>query len=135
MRHRDWTIRMWQTLDAMGDREFALGDFDCIRMAAMVIDAMVVDSHILLDVTDMYHDKRSAIKLIMRSNGLDSLVTAKLGQPGPRAWSRQGDVVSVDLESGPAVGICVGMTIAVAAAPTGVAYLPLERGLLSWKVD
>ena len=128
-------VRMWQTLDSMNKREFSMGDFDCVRMAATVVDAMVVDSHVLENVSAMYHDKRSAVKLIMHSHGLDSLVTEKLGEPGPRSWARQGDVVSVDLESGPAVGICVGMTIAVAAAPSGIAYLPLERGLLSWKVD
>jgi hypothetical protein len=126
---------MWGSLRMLEHFEFEFGKFDCVRLSATIIDSIVVDSHMMKLVSSLYADKRSALRLLMRSGGLDTLVTRYLGSPGPRAWARAGDVVAVELESGPAVGICTGPTIAVAATPVGIAYLPMERGMQSWKVD
>jgi hypothetical protein len=134
MRRADWLKRLWQTLEASNSLPFAFGSHDCVLLVARCLDSFLVDSAWVATVRGLYHDKRSAVRLLMRT-GLDELVSAHLGPPAPRNWARCGDVAEVDLRSGPALGVCVGPKIALAASPAGIEYLPLHQARNVWRVD
>jgi hypothetical protein len=134
MRRSDWLQRLWQTIEAAEGRPFAYGRWDCVRHVAQVLDAMTDGAWLAL-VNTLYQDKRGALRLLMRSGGLEALVSAQLGPPVPRNLARCGDVVALELDTGPAIGICVGPRVAVAAMPAGIEYAPLERAHCAWRVD
>jgi hypothetical protein len=134
LRYPDWTERLWRTLDAAARKPFAYGIHDCIILSASCLDSMIRGGRYLEQAGRLYRDKRSALRLILRS-GLDELVSLHLGEPVSRGLVRSGDPGSVDLETGPAVGIVVNARIAVAASPTGVEFLPIERMRFGWRVE
>ena len=83
-------------------------------------------------VDALYRDERAALR-IMRRGQVEKLVTQALRrQPVPVNLARRGDVVAMNLENGPALGICVGERVAVAS--DGVLYLPLERAHCAWLI-
>lgn len=134
MRRDDWQPRMWSAIETSCARPFVYGEWDCVHAVAQVLDAMT-GSAWSSEIAALYRDKRSALRLLLRSGGLEDLVTARLGLPVPRNLARVGDVVSVDLDTGPAIGICVGPRIAIAAMPSGFDYAPLERARCAWRID
>ncbi len=135
MRRLDWFPRLWQTLEGSITLPFEFGTHDCVVLTARCLDAMQEASNWRGLVGDLYRDKRSAVRLIMRSGGLEALVSARLGESVPRNLARAGDVCALELSTGPAIGVCVGPRIAVASQPYGVEYLPLERAPCAWRMD
>lgn len=134
MRHPDWQPRLWAELRAAEERRFAYGNHDCIRLTARCLDAMLPGAHYLAEAEKLYADKRAALRLVLQ-HGLDALVSRHFGSPIARNLARQGDIVSTDLENGPAVGICTGPRFAVAGSPDGVVYLPLSLARAAWLVE
>lgn len=96
---------------------------------------MLVSSDYCSLLPALYVDKRQAVRLLMRAGGLDEVVTQFLGEPVARGQARRGDVASLDLESGPALGVVVGPKIAVAAQAGGVLFRPVTDGRAFWQVD
>jgi hypothetical protein len=136
MRYHDWSVRLAKTLHQARHSRFEMGRFDCVRLAAACVDSVLVDSRYIELVARLYADKRSAVRLLMRSGGLEELTSWHLGvSPRPRAHARHGDLVYVDIELGPALGVCTGPAVAVAARPEGIAYLALSRVICCWPVD
>lgn len=135
MRREDWQARMWRELQAAEGRPFVYGIHDCVRLTARCLDAMTDEPYFLLAMNELYQSKRQALRLMMRS-GLENIVSGYLGHlPVPRNLARMGDVCAIDLPTGPAIGICTGPHVAVAASPEGVKYLPLEAATCAWRVD
>jgi len=134
VRRPDWQARLWAELEGAQGRRFAYGSHDCVRLTAACLDAMLVTGGYLEAVSELYADKRRALRLVMRE-GIERLVTMHLGAPVPRNLARQGDVCLADLAAGPSLGICTGPRIAFAANPAGVSYLHLAIASHAWRVD
>jgi hypothetical protein len=136
MRREDWQARLWRELEAAEGRPFVYGKHDCVRLAARCLDAMLVPwgEPYCVTVSTLYKDKRGALRLVMRQ-GIEHFVDILLGAPVPRNLARVGDVCAVELPTGPAIGICTGPRVAVAASPEGVLYLPLAQATAAWRVD
>lgn len=127
-RRVDWIERLWSVLEGeAARREFAYGG--CVRLAAECVEAM----------TGVDHRERCALLAAAAHDGvsLDQLereATELLGEPVPMGLARRGDVVLVDLPSGPALAVCTGDKLACAALPAGIAYLNRNKGLKAWRV-
>lgn len=134
MRREDWLERMWAELEAAEGRPFEYGRHDCVRLVARCLDVITPAHGYVETVRHLYDGKRRALRLAMNP-GLEEMVTRFLGSPVPRNLARVGDVCALDLPTGPAIGICTGPRIAVAASPEGVMYLPLEQATAVWPVD
>lgn len=130
MRREDWIERLWETLEAARARPFFYGA--CVHLAAECVDAMT-GSQWVVSVGSLYADEDSA-RTLAADGGLERMVTERLGEPVARNLGRVGDVMLLDLSTGPAVGICTGPRIAC-AAERGVLYLRFDRGIKAWRVD
>jgi hypothetical protein len=133
MKHEDWIMRLWAKLegDELRERPFQYGH--CVRLAAEVLDEIRSDAPTFVAgvATLIAAAQESPITLA----DLERHATDRLGAPVPIMQARQGDVVLMDLPSGPALGICTGHQIACAALPKGVTFLRIDRGLKAWRVD
>ena len=130
MRRSDWLPRMWGVLEAARHERFKLGHYDCTTLVARVLDAMTDGNYSW--IPGCYRDRR-ALKIMCVPGALEREVSDVLGEPVPIAQACRGDVVALDLELGPAIGICVGHLAAVAG--DGVRYLPMHRAHCAWRVE
>lgn len=130
-RREDWIDHLWVAINEAVDRApvFAYGSHDCCTFVARCVDAMT-GSDLLADLQTRYTDKTSALRFIAEAGGFTEAVSSFLGQP-EHGWPRRGDVVLVDTQDGPGVGVCIGPDVAV--AHDGVALQPVTSGLV-WRV-
>lgn len=132
MRRGDWMERLWHVLADAQRKPFEFGRHDCAHLVAVALDAMT-DSNWQAYIANLYRDRMRARRISTSLPLLEATVTEVLGEPVPINLARRGDVVSLDLETGPAIGICVGERIA--AAGDGVQYLPLHRAHMAWRIE
>lgn len=131
MRREDWTERLWAELEAKREQPFFYGA--CVDLAARVVDAMT-GSNWAAEIAPLYTDEAAARELIAGGvDALEALVTARLGDPVPMNFAYRGDPVLLQVEGGPALGVCTGDQIAV---PTdrGLLYRRRRIGLKAWRV-
>lgn len=133
MRRPDWQERLWATLQDAQRMDFAFGKYDCVHLVAACLDAMT-GSHWQTRLNTFYRGQRGALRVMRQAGLLESIVTRELQrEPLPINLARRGDVCALTLETGPAIGICVGERVAVASE--GVLYLPLSRAHCAWPVE
>jgi hypothetical protein len=95
---------------------------------------MLENGDLLARIGALYADMPEARRLL-REPGLDVLVTRYLGESVARNLARQGDLCAADLDTGPALGVCVGPRVAFASSPHGVEYLRLDIARCAWRID
>ncbi len=126
MRRQDWLERLWAVLEApeRQTRQFHYGD--CVALAAECVDATTGSDfrpavQALIDAA-----QEKPVELAQ----LEAFVSERLGEPIPMHRANRGDVVLLELPTGPALGICAGDRIACAG--DGVVYLRRAQGLKAW---
>lgn len=135
-RKSDWLERLWAVLEGeAARRDFAFGH--CVRLAAECVQAITGEE--LLERCELAIAAAAAEEGGISLDALEEETTRLLGAPVPAGLARRGDVVLLDLEYGPALGICTGDKIACAGAwgdrrPRGVTYVRRERALKAWRV-
>lgn len=131
MRREDWAERLWAELEASREQQFFYGA--CVDLAARAVDAMT-GSNWAAEIAPLYADEAAARELISGgTDALEALVTARLGEPVAMNLAHRGDPVLLQVECGPALGVCTGDRIAV---PTdrGLLYRRRQLGLKAWRV-
>ncbi len=131
MRRDDWVEQMFATLEATKERPYQYGA--CVAIAAEVVDA-IAQTTWRTDIAPLIADEAAAQELIAAPGALEALVTARLGEPVPMGLAMRGDVVLLELGSGPSLGICTGDRIACPAEDKGVVYLRRMRGIKAWRI-
>ncbi|MBF0270313.1 MAG: hypothetical protein HQL44_17165 [Alphaproteobacteria bacterium] len=119
-------------------RAFEWGSFDCCLWACDVVEALTgVDP--AAPFRGRYKSKRGAFVALKRFAGGGMLETARkiaddLSCPEvPVKTARRGDVVLLERDDGPALGVCVGKDVA-AASLTGLCLVPLKEASHAWRV-
>lgn len=133
MRIEGWVKALYETVESAAGRPFAFGLDDCGLCVASVIDAIVLDSHWVDDLKANYSDEASALRFVAAEGGMEAAVTRRLGEPVPPLCARRGDVCLLPGEGMPALGICMGETVA-AMRPEGIRYVSLGEALKAWRV-
>ena len=140
-RHEDWPTRLARFLEESRGREFRYGDWDCCLAVCDAIEAMTgFDPGATF--RGQYSTELGAIHVMLEYSGGNVIETVELEtavlevEEVPIARAGRGDVVLVELEAGPSLGVVdlTGKRVAVAAHPRGLAFLPIARGLRAWKV-
>lgn len=133
MRRADWPQRLAAYIEQHRHTPFQWGTHDCCRFAAGAVEAMTgTDPMIGFD----YGNATGAMRLIKKAGSLDVLLHQVLGEPLPAvAQARCGDVVIADINSGAAVGICLGRTCVFAAEPAGLVFGPRMAVRAAWRID
>lgn len=132
MKHEHWVDFLFATIEKVTTESFAYGKNDCCLFSARVVDAMTGTEY-AKKLAEMYHDERSALAYINSFGSIQEAVKDWLGDTTNLAFVQRGDVVLFNNEGRETLGICVGDRI-VSVAETGVAYVPMEQAICTWKV-
>ena len=134
-RRPDWPERLAEAVRAARGRPFAWGRHDCALFAFDCVRAMTGVDH-LAAFRGRYRSAKGAARALKRIGGvetLEELVVGIFGQPEPIVAAQRGDVVLLDTERGPALGVCLGARSAF-AGPDGLAYAPTASARAAWRV-
>lgn len=137
-RYQDWPSRLHIEIEAARERPFSWGSADCALWACDVILAMTGSDPGAL-FRGRYTDQESAIRALYDfcGGGLEKAVEAITAEHGMEEvsvrFAQRGDVVLLDIDEGPALGICIGHRCAF-VGPEGVAYRALKDCRRAWRV-
>lgn len=135
-RRPDWSPRLAAWTEAVRDRPFAWGTWDCLHLAAAVLEALTGEAPPeAIDRRGAYADAKGA-EAVLRGLGFAcaaDLVTAVLGDPVPWSAAWRGDLVERETEAGGAIGVCLGDRAGFASA-YGLLLLPMSRTARAWRI-
>lgn len=133
-RYSDWPARLAAYIGAVRDRPFEWGRFDCALFAAGAVMALTGRDP-AAGLAGTYADAVGAARTLRALSAADveHLATLRLGDPIPPALAQRGDVVSVDTDAGPALGVCLGGTAAV-PGPAGLEFLAAPLWRHAWRL-
>ena len=133
MKVEGWEMKLAEAVNAALDTPFAWGSHDCVLFAADVTLALTgVDYAEPFRFT--YGSARGAARVAARNGGIRAIVGKALGDEIPVYEAMRGDVVMIEQDGEPALGICLGMVCAC-AAPVGLTRVPMEYAVTAWRVD
>lgn len=134
-RFEEWPLALARYIESVRQRPFAWGRHDCALMAADAIAAMTgVD--LAADLRGSYDSAESAAVVMRSRYGVDDVASVAgrlFGDPITPRLAQRGDLLLLDGEHGPALGICLG-THAAAPGARGMVLMPMEQWLKAWRV-
>lgn len=133
-RYSDWPERLAHFIQDRTHQTFAYGRHDCGLLVADWVRA-ATGTDPAADLRGRYRSVAGSVAVVRRAGHADltELVTARLGPPLAPLLARRGDIVELPGDSGPALGICIGMD-AVAMGPDGLVTVPMANAVRAWRV-
>lgn len=133
-RFHDWPERLHAAIEAARARPFAWGAHDCALFACDVVRAMTGEDP-GREFRGCYGTAAGALRALRRRDAGDlECAAARLcGDEVAPALARRGDVVSMPVPSGPALGICIGPRVAL-VGPDGLIFPSLADGRRAWRI-
>ena len=131
----DWPERLADAVRAARARPFAWGEHDCALFAFDCVLAMTGEDH-LAAFRGRYRSAKGAVRALRRIGGvktLEELTTRILKRPALPETAQRGDLVMIDGELGPTLGICLGARSAF-AGPDGLVFAPTATVRRAWSV-
>jgi hypothetical protein len=133
-RLQDWQTPFFAYLEARRGLPFAWGSNDCCTFAAGAVDA-ITGSTLATDVQANYTDEASAMAYLATFPSLEDAVTHWMQTPSQAPnFAGPGDMVLIDGDKGPTIGICLGANVASAGTEAGVSYRPRAKIICCWRV-
>lgn len=129
----DWDGRLMRLLRERAAGAFAWGVRDCATLAADAVVA-VTGRDPLAALRGRWSTARAAARVMRQVGGLERRCCELFGSPGPAAWAQRGDVVLVDTDRGPAVGVVAAAGLIAAQGRDGIVWLPLAAARAAWPV-
>lgn len=126
-RRPDWPERLAELIAERRERRFEWGIHDCCMFAADAVKAMTGHDP-AAPFRGTYASQEEASRILENAGGVIALVEATfgLGNRIPAKFAKRGDLVFVDTNHGPAIGV-VASDHAVFAAPEGLAQVAVSR--------
>lgn len=130
MRAEHWPETLAAFIEARRTTAFEWGVTDCTLFAADAVEAITgVDP--AKQYRGKYADQKGALRLIKDAGSLSALVPlASISLP----FAGRGDVVLVEMDTGEALGVHIGRTIA-AQGPDGLVFLPVASVVAAWRTE
>lgn len=140
-RFEDWPSRLAAFVDESKTKPFAYGTWDCCIAVCDAIQVMTGKDPGAL-FRGQYSTALGATREMLEISGggverTAVVIAASFDMPEiPVLRAGRGDVVLVPVDEGDALGFVylTGVSIAVAAQPKGLLYVPLCFGRRAWKV-
>jgi len=133
MRRTDWLERMMSYVEASEEKEFVWGSCDCCLWVADAVQVMTGT-----DFADAfrgkYSSRRGAAAALRKYGGGTLDESIPLPTVGV-AYAQRGDVMLVQTDDGPALGLCMGELTAVKAKHAGIVYVRSYSCRLAWSVE
>ena len=140
MRRHDWPERLTAFIESRKKTPFIWGEHDCCMFSCDAIVA-ITGMDPARRFRGLYRDRRSAARVLREiyGDGLEhtmECIAKELGAEEIEPMTAQrGDACCVYEEGRPAAfGICVGNKVALANAPFGLFFAPLETIQRAWRV-
>ena len=139
MRPFDWQERLIAAVADRRETPFRWGRHDCALFACDVAQA-VCGIDFAAPLRGKYTTERGAAVALKRfcGSGLEEAaekIAADHGCPEvPPLMARRGDIVILDSERGPLLGVCVGQHVAKAGVKSGVQHVPITAARRAWRV-
>ncbi len=130
-RRSDFVQQFMSALLVAEHRVFFYGA--CVQLAAECVDAMTGSSW-TKQIKPLYADENAARALVAPPGGLERLVSERLGEPIPLSQVRGMDLVLLELPSGPALGIYVGVNGVACAGERGIVCIKFQHAHKGWRV-
>jgi len=134
MRVWNWVERLHYVIKEAEARPFDYGGENCALFAAQCVDAIQDGAYWEYALRASFSDAAGARDFMEREGGLEAATLKRLGSPSNWAQAQRGDVCLMPTQDGPALGICMGDTVAL-LAPKGISYLKIDKALCVWKID
>lgn len=139
VRHVDWPDRLHQALETAREMPFEWGTSDCALFACDVVLAMT-GTDLAAGFRGVYDSRRGAHYALkdVCGGGLETLVETRAAEHQiaevPLAFAQRGDVVLLNTQTGPALGICIGMDAVVPIEGQGFTAVPMAEVRRAWAV-
>lgn len=134
-RAEGWETRLRHLIDDMRGVPFAWGSHDCCTFAVADYEAMLGEPPPKLPAWADYTSAQQLVADRALGDWLNDIVGAPLDG---WAWARRGDLVliagkSKETPHGELIGV-VGGSMICCLSMSGVAFLPLNRGIRTWRI-
>lgn len=140
MRLFGWQRRLRELVEGAEARPYALGEWDCFRMACAVVEALTGVDH-WPQWAGKYRTRREVMRLLHKHGS--NFVTAGdwffAGAHTSATWARRGDICCVEapeVVGGPLekhLGVCLGAETAF-LGPQGLVRVATLSCLCSWRI-
>lgn len=133
-RRDDWMQRLSDYIGQHGRDRFRYGELDCALFAAGAVAAMT-DEDLSALYRGQYQTLKGALRMLRRAGHRDHIALVdSLFEAVPPAFARPGDVVCVDTDEGPALGILQGPKIYLLTEADGIQTRSRLDAALAWRV-
>jgi hypothetical protein len=128
----DWEAVLSSLVSQRLREPFCWGRHDCSLWAADAVLA-ITGRDFAEGLRGVYHDARSAQRILVAAGGLSQIVTAALGEPIPPLFARPGDIGLVEVKQTQVLAVCNGSHW-LAVAPDGLGVVDINKAIQAWKV-
>ena len=134
-RRHDWPERLADAIRVARGRSFAWGQHDC-ALFAFDCYAAITGEDLTIPFRGHYTTPLGAARALKRHRGVSTvwdLVASILGPDRSSVLAQRGDMVLLDTELGPTLGVCLGARSAF-VGKDGLVYAPTVNAKRSWQV-
>jgi hypothetical protein len=135
MRLPDWEARLAALIEAVRDRPYQIGKWDCAQFCGAAVEAVLGDNP-AAPFRGRYRNRRQGIRLLPgRRFKLRGFLTNLFGPPVAPLFLRRGDIAMM----GTAIGVRWGAGLLFVGADAGadregLVYRPVEDARCGWRV-
>lgn len=130
MRVSNWPHALAEYLREAQTRPFEWAVHDCVQFAAGAVAAVTG----VRPAVPAYANHGAARRLLAEAS-LAEWVTAVLGPELPPPLARRGDLVLIETDSGPTLGVVTGVQALFPGKPVGLIARPVLDSRCAWRVD
>ncbi|SDX54258.1 DUF6950 family protein [Allgaiera indica] len=133
-RRDDWMQRLSNYIGRHSRAGFRYGELDCALFAAGAVAAMT-DEDLSAPYRGRYKTLTGALRVLRKAGHRDHIALVdSLFEAVPPAFAHPGDVVCVDTEDGPALGVLQGPKIYLLTEANGIQTRSRLDAVKAWRV-
>lgn len=139
-----WEERLNRAIEQASERDWSFGEHDCAAFAAHCAEACVGDRHVWSETLRLRAQEKTPTAVCRAADAVDIVeLMSQRVDPIPTAAAMRGDIIAVLVDrrgrlaadGSPALGVCEGATLLVAAHPSGLRRYPMSAAIAAWPLD
>ena len=131
-RLHDWQLRFEAFARERQSQPFCWGRNDCCLFAADAVLA-ITGRDLAKRQRGTYSTASQALRRLRARKGVAGIATRLLGAPVPPLMARVGDLVLIEMDGMPALGVCNGTSL-IGPGPDGIVAFGMGHAKAAWRV-